>query len=86
MNKIILIILWFKFVSWFKSNLRDILRSINICKSQVDFATSKQKGKVHSARPTRKEEGGEKPAAYATAAEQNESISHYGKKTRAAGT
>ena len=36
MNKIILIILWFKFVSWFKSNLREI----DICKSHVDFCTS----------------------------------------------
>ena len=42
-SKIILIILRFKIVSWFKSNLRDIFRSINICKSHVDFARAVNK-------------------------------------------
>ena len=55
-------------------------------KSRRLCTSSKQKGKVHSAPPIRKEEGGVKPAAHATAAEQNEPISHYEKKTRAAGT
>ena len=74
-----LIILWFKFVSWFESNLRDIFAfKLLLQKSRRLCTSSKQKGKVHSAGPIRKEEGGEKPAVRATAAETSRLEKSYG--------
>ena len=73
--------MWFKFVSWFKSNLRDIFTIDQyLQKSRRLCTSSKQKGKVHSAGPIRKEEERKGLAVGVTAAETKWLENPYGKE------
>ena len=68
--------MWFKFVSWFKSNLREI----NICKSHVDFAQAVNNYLLGGNLLIRRRRGGVKPTVHATAAETNRLENPYGKE------